>query len=262
MVDNKSKRWKDLYFGHELYCGGHLIQATLAYYRVTGETLLYDVATKWADYTCDYFESEVTQGTPGHPEIEMALVELYRETGKKRYLELSKFFIENRGKNLLEGDKRFQDHLPIREQTTMEGHAVRQLYLDSGVTDIYAETGDESLLDTLKKQWNNFTQKKMAITGGAGAIYKHEKFGDDYELPNKEGYYETCAAIASYMWNWRMLQVTGEAKFADIMEQVLYNGILSAVSLERMLIYQAEIKNRLTGLMYINLKIMAEVGNS
>lgn len=228
----KEERWQDLDHGHELYCGGHLIQAAAAHHRATGENILLDVAIRWADYICDKFGPDGEDGSPGHPEVEMGLVELYRETGTEKYLKLSQFFIEQRGQETLDGSRYIQDHLPIREQTTMEGHAVRQLYLTSGITDIYAETGDESLLKTLKQQWHNFTEKKMAITGGAGAKYEGEAFGLDYELHNRIGYYETCAAIASFMWNWRMLQVTGKVQYADIMELTLYNGLLSGVSLD------------------------------
>lgn len=229
---NKENRWQDLTNGHELYCGGHLIQAAVAYYRATGENNLLTVAIKWADLIFDIFITESREGTAGHPVIEMALIELYRETEEKKYLKLAQYFIEIRGKGFVSGRDYYQDHLSVREQTSMEGHAVRQLYLLAGITDLYSEIGDNSLLETLKKQWYNFTTKKMAITGGAGARYAGEAFGLDYELPNRTGYYETCAAIASFMWNWRMLKVTGEAKYADIMEQTLYNGLLSGVSLD------------------------------
>ncbi len=234
LFGNRDKRWKDLSHGHELYCGGHLIQAAIAHHRATGVTDLLDVALKWADYVCDYFGPDAHIGTGGHPEVEMALVELYRETGKERYLDLAIFFIEGRGKRppLLDGSEQLQDHLPIREQTYVTGHAVRQLYLLCGVTDIYAEIGDRSLFEALEKQWDDFVNGKMSITGGAGARYAGEAFGEKYELPNRTAYNETCAAIASLMWNWRMLQVTGDARYSDIMERVLYNGFLSGVSLD------------------------------
>ncbi len=225
-------RWTDMENGHELYCGGHLIQAAIAYHRATGEDRLLNVATRWADYIVGYFGPQAHRGTSGHPEIEMALVELYRETGNAGYLELTRYFVEMRGRNVLSGSSNKQDHAPVNEQTTVEGHAVRQLYLSAGLTDLYAETGDASLLSNLKKQWVNFTSRRMAITGGAGSRYSGEAFGLDFEIPNRTGYYETCAAIASFMWNWRMLQATGEARCADVMEQALYNGILSGVSLD------------------------------
>ncbi len=232
IVDRTAKRWSNLVSDHELYCGGHLVQAAVAYHRATGEKKLLDVAAKWADCAADRFGPNAHPGTGGHPEVEMALVELYRETDEKKYLKLSEFFIEQRGKGVLNGDMKIQDHLPVREQSTMEGHAVRQLYLLCGIADLYSETGDKSLIDTLEKQWSNFTGKKMAVTGGAGARYQGERFGLDYEIPGRTGYYETCAAIASFMWNWRMLQITGTAGYADVMEKALYNGILSAMSLD------------------------------
>ncbi len=231
-IHHPEKRWEDLENGHELYCGGHLIQAALAYKRATGEGKLLNVAIKWADCIDGYFGPEAHSGTAGHPEIEMALVELYRETGNTRYLELSRFFGKMRGQSVLNGSRNKQDHVPVSEQTTVEGHAVRQLYLLAGLTDLYAETDDAGLLENLEKQWVNFTTRRMAITGGAGARYTGEAFGLDYEIPNRTGYYETCASIASFMWNWRMLQATGAAKYTDVMEQVLYNGILSGVSLD------------------------------
>jgi DUF1680 family protein len=233
MLENKKKRWKDFVEKHELYCGGHLIQTAIAHRRATDKNTLFNVAIKWADYICNYFGPGTHKETGGHPEIEMALVELYRETDNKRYLNLAVNFIEQRGKKTsgLHGDIYLQDHLPIRKQTYVIGHAVRQLYLVCGITDIYAETGDKSLINILKKQWDNFVNKKMYITGGAGARHKGESFGLNYELPNRTAYNETCAAIASFMWHWRMLQVTAKACYTDIMEKVLYNGLLSGVSL-------------------------------
>ncbi|MEW6201518.1 MAG: beta-L-arabinofuranosidase domain-containing protein, partial [bacterium] len=230
---HKAYRWQNLAINHELYCGGHLIQAAIAHHRTTGSDELINVAIKWADHVCKRFGPKMHPGAPGHPEVEMALVELYRLTGQKRYLNQAIFFVEQRGKksSRLYSSPELQDHLPIREQTRMTGHAVRQLYLCCGITDIYAETGDESLLNVLKTQWENFVEKQMYITGGAGSRYEHEAFGQDYELPNRTAYCETCAAIASFMWNWRMVQVTADAPYADVMEQVMFNGMLSGASL-------------------------------
>ena len=232
MFENEGQRWRDLTSKHELYCGGHMIQAAVAHHRVTGKTSFLDIATKWADLVCQRFGPGKEHGTPGHPEPEMALVELYRDTGDGKYLDLASFFIEERGKGVLNDSPYLQDHLPIREQTYVTGHAVRQLYLTAGVADVYAETGDPSLLDVLLKQWDDFASTKMYVTGGAGALHKGEAFGAPYELPNGTAYAETCAAIASFMWNWRMLQITADAKYADVMEQALYNGLLSGVSLD------------------------------
>ena len=231
---DKDSWWTDLTGRHELYCGGHLIQAAVAHRRATGDGALLDVAVKWADYVDTLFGPGKRDGTGGHPEVEMALVELYRETGERRHLDLAVYFMEMRGKepSVLNGSPYLQDHLPIREQVTPTGHAVRQLYLASGVTDVYAETGDSDLLDTMKEMWRNFTGRRMYVTGGAGARGQGEAFGVDYELPNPTAYAETCAAIASAMWSWRMLQVTAEARYADEMERALYNCVLAGMSLD------------------------------
>ncbi len=167
----------------------------------------------------------------------MALVELYRETGQKRYLDLAHFFIDQRGKNRMRGlgwygPEYHQDRVPIRDASVIEGHAVRALYLMSGVTDLYLETGEQELFDALLRLWRDMTGGKLHVTGGAGARYEGESFGDPYELPNDQCYCETCAAIASVMWNWRMLLASGEARFADLMEQTLYNGFLSGPALD------------------------------
>ena len=204
-LGREEEKWTDPDHGHELYCGGHLIQAAIAWKRATGASRLLDTAIRWADYICSRFGPDAKRGSAGHPEVEMALVELYRETGSLRYLNTATFFIEERGKGVLDGTAQIQDHAPVRAQVTVEGHAVRQLYLASGITDIYAETGEDDLMHTLKKQWHNFTSRKMAITGGAGARHTTESFGLDYEIPNRTGYYETCASIASFMWNWRCI---------------------------------------------------------
>lgn len=236
MGDNKAKRWQNLFFEHELYCGGHMIQAAVAHHRMTGEKTFLNVAEKWADCVCNRFGRNETPGAPGHQEVEMALIELYRTTGAKQYLKMATVFLERRGtsKSGMAYTPEFQNHKPIRKQKTVTGHAVRQLYQLCGIADLYAENSDISLFETMNQQWNNFTERKMYVTGGAGSRYSGESFGEDYELPNRTAYSETCAAISSFMWNWRMLQLTGEAKFADVMETVLYNGVLSGMSLDGM----------------------------
>ncbi|MBI1298556.1 glycoside hydrolase family 127 protein [bacterium] len=236
-VVEPDRRWADLDHGHELYCAGHLFQAAVAYVRATGDRRLLDVSIRFADYIDSVFGPGKRAGTPGHPEIEMALVELYRETGERRYLDLAVYFVDMRGQGVLHhnrfgGSAYYQDHAPVREQTTVEGHAVRQLYLTTGLADIYMETGEEALLDVLMQQWHNMVSRKLFITGGVGSQHSGEAFGEAYELPNERCYCETCAQIASIMWNWRMLLITGERRFADLIERTLYNGFLSGVSLD------------------------------
>jgi len=229
--ERKKDRWTNLKDMHELYCAGHLIQAGIAHHRTTGKDTLLNIAKRFADHIDNVFGPGKKEGTCGHPEIEMALVELYRETGDKRYLNLAKFFIDERGKGLIGGETYHIDHKPFRELTEIVGHAVRALYLNCGATDLYLETGEKELMEALERLWKNFVERKMYITGGAGARHEGEAFGEEYELPNDTAYAETCAAIGSFMWNFRMLLAKGEGSFADIMEQTLYNGLLSGISL-------------------------------
>src|SRR5579871_829364 len=223
------ERFTNLRDLHEIYCAGHLIQAAVAHHRATGKTTLLEVATRLADCLDRTFGPDRRVGACGHEEAEMALVELYRETGEARYLNLARFFIEERGQKpgLFGNSAYYQDHLPFVEQTEVTGHAVRQLYLTCGAADVAAETGEAAYRDALEALWRNFTQRRIYVTGGAGSRYEGEAFGVDYELPNDRAYTETCAAIASVMWNWRMLHLTGETRFADLMETTLYNGMLS-----------------------------------
>ncbi|HXF60275.1 MAG TPA: beta-L-arabinofuranosidase domain-containing protein [Caldilineaceae bacterium] len=236
-VVEPERRWQDLQHGHELYCAGHLFQAAVAYYRGTGDDRLLKVSCRFADYIDSVFGPGKRAGTPGHPEIEMALVELYRATGERRYLDLALYFVDQRGRGLL-GSHRlgspayYQDHVPVREATTVEGHAVRQLYLTTGLADLYLETGEQALMAALERQWHNMVSRKLHVTGGLGAQHAGEAFGEPYELPNDRAYCETCAQIASIMWNWRMLIITGERKYADLLELTLYNAFLSGVSLD------------------------------
>jgi len=236
-VAEPENRWTDLDHGHELYCGGHLFQAAVALHRATGETKLLEVATRFADHIASLFGPGKRDGAPGHPEPELALVELYRETGEQRYLDLAKFFIDQRGQGKMRGlgwygPEYHQDRVPIRDASVIEGHAVRALYLMAGATDLYLETGERALFEALMRLWKDMTHGKLHITGGAGARYEGESFGDPYELPNDQCYCETCAAIGSIMWNWRLLLATGEARFAELVEQTLYNGFLSGPALD------------------------------
>lgn len=230
--EKKSQRWTNLRDMHELYCAGHLIQAAIAHYRATGKSTLLDVAVKLANHIVSVFGPGKLQGVPGHPEVEMALVELYRTTRTTAFLDLARFFIENRGKGLIGGSSYHIDHKPFKELDEIVGHAVRSVYLNCGATDVYMETGDKDLMETLERLWQNMVNCKMYITGGLGARYEGEAFGENYELPNRRAYAETCAAIANVMWNWRMLLVTGKAEYADIMELALYNGALAGIGLD------------------------------
>ena len=236
-VNKPDERWTDLDHDHEPYCAGHLFEAAVAMHRATGDERLLGVACRFADHIDSIFGPGKRDEPPGHPEIELALVELYRETGERRYLDLASFFINQRGSGRMGGYGRLgpayhQDRVPVRQATVVEGHAVRQLYLTAGVTDVYLETGEQALFDVLTRLWYDMTVRKMHLTGGFGARFVGESFGETYELPSDRCYCETCAAIASMMWNWRMLLATGEPRYADVLERSLYNGFLSGVSLD------------------------------
>ncbi len=231
------RRWQELAHGHELYCAGHLFEAAVAFKRGTGDDSLLRIAVKFADLIAREFGPEARQGPPGHPEIELALVELARETGERRFVALADFFLERRGRGSLIGPKQFpdgyyQDRVPVREAEELEGHAVRQLYLTAGMTDVWLETGDERLRRALDRLWRDLAARKLHITGGVGARRTGEAFGAAYELPNDTTYCETCAAIANAMWNWRLLLATGESRYADLLERSLYNCALAGVSLD------------------------------
>ena len=236
-VAEPDRRWTDFAQGHELYCAGHLCQAAVAHHRATGEDRLLRIARRFADYLVDRFGPGKHPGTPGHPEIEMGLAELYRETGERRYLELARFFLDQRGHAWL-GPGRYnsaayyQDRVPVRDASELEGHAVRSLYLTTGIADVYLETGEGELLAALERQWADLVQHKLYLTGGVGSRHLGEAFGQPYELPNDLAYDETCAAIASILWSWRMLLATGEARFADLIDRTLHNAVLAGVSLD------------------------------
>ncbi|MBN1342516.1 MAG: glycoside hydrolase family 127 protein [Phycisphaerae bacterium] len=246
------KRWSNLRDWHELYCAGHLMEAGVAYEQATGKRKLVDVMCRYADYIGKVFGRGPGQlrGYPGHEEIELALVKLYRATGREGYLRLSKFFIDERGKRPHyfdiearrrgEGPESFwarsyaynQSHVPVREQAEVVGHAVRACYLYAGMADVAAETGDKTLLRACRRLWRNLTERRMYITGGIGPTAANEGFTVDYDLPNESGYAETCAAIALVFWAHRMLHLEADARYADVMERALYNGVLSGVSLD------------------------------
>ena len=225
------RRWTDLAFGHELYCLGHLIQAAVAQVRGAGDTALLEVACRFADLAGDVFAED---GLCGHPEVETALVELYRVTGEDRYLALAGTFLDRRGHGFLGpgrfGPAYYQDHMPVRAAGTMSGHAVRALYLATGMIDVYAETGDRSLLEAAVTQWDAALAAKTYVTGGQGSRHVDESFGDEYELPPDRAYAETCAGIASVMLAWRLLLITGHGRYADAMERALFNVVAASTS--------------------------------
>lgn len=227
-------RYSNLAHGHELYCAGHLMQAAIAQQRATGEHGLLTVATRFADHLVGTFGSSKRTGVPGHPEVEMSLVELYRLTEHEPYLALARQFIEARGHGLLQdlrfGPAYYQDRLPVRDTKSLEGHAVRALYLAAGATDVAMESGDTALLQALVAQWEDMVSCKTYLTGGLGSRWAGEAFGEAYELPPDRSYCETCAAIASIFWSWRLLLATGERRYADLIERTLFNAVLPAVS--------------------------------
>jgi hypothetical protein len=233
--ERTAKRFTEMYRSHELYCMGHLLQAAIAYYRATGDRKLLDGGIRFANYMIENFGPQKRPALTGHPEYEMALVELYRTTGDRRYLDFAGY--------LLSGVERERLHLtadqvqymfsgkPFTSRTEFEGHAVRAMYASCGATDYYMETGDAAYLKTLETLWGDLVNRKMYITGGVGSREAGEAFGEAYELPNAQAYGESCAAIGSMMWNWRMLLALGESRFADTIERALYNGINSGMSL-------------------------------
>jgi DUF1680 family protein len=228
------KKYEELEYSHEMYCAGHLFQAAVANARIGGDEALTAVARRFADHLVDVFLKGGNPGIDGHPEVETALVELYRVTGERTYLELAQKLVNERGKGTITssgmGAHYLQDHLPVREADTAVGHAVRQLYLDAGVVDVYLETGDDSLLECSVKRWEDTVATKTYVTGGQGSRHARESFGDRYELPPDRAYNETCAAIASIHWSWRLLLATGQSRYADLIERTLYNGFAGSTS--------------------------------
>lgn len=240
-------RFNFLNGSHELYNVGHLYEAAAAHYQATGRKNLLDVATKNADYLLKVFGPDKLIEVPGHEEIELGLVKLYRATGRKDYLKLAKFFIDMRGRSDLrrilivqqpDGSAShldslyFQDHIPVTKQTEVVGHAVRAGYLYAGMTDVDAVMGAKTYGNALRKLWHNAADQKMYLTGGVGANRNGEGFGDNYQLPNQEAYAETCASVAQMLWNYRMFLQSGNGDYLDIFERILYNGFLSGVSLD------------------------------
>ncbi len=252
IINDQSKIFSNLRDNHELYCFGHLTEGAVAYYEATGKDKLLKTACRYADYIDSRFGSgeDKCKGYPGHEIAEMALVRLYHATGEERYLNLSRFFIDERGKKPYyfdsETDHKFtpkpgdtslrhfyhQAHLPVREQNEATGHAVRAVYLYSGMADIARLTEDEGLLAACNTLWDNIVNKKMYITGGIGSTNHGEAFTYAYDLPNDMAYAETCASIGMVFFARRMLQIKPDARYANIMERELFNGVLSGMALD------------------------------
>jgi DUF1680 family protein len=235
------ERWvKENELSHELYDSGHMFEAASAHYLATGERIFLNIALKNADLLVKTFGPGKRHVAPGHEIVEMGLVRLYRITGKKDYLDLAKFFIDERGKRQYDkttGDEwkngmYWQDNEPVTDQDEAEGHAVRAMYLYSGMADVAALTGDKQYLEAIDRIWNNMVSKKIYVQGGIGAVPNGERFGADYELPNATAYNETCAAIGDVFWNQRMFLLHGDSKYIDVLEKVLYNGLISGVGLD------------------------------
>jgi DUF1680 family protein len=246
------KRWTNLRDWHELYDAGHLIEAAVAHFQATGKRALLDVMCRYADYIDSVFgpDEGKRRGYCGHPEIELALVRLFHATGERRYLDLARYFVDERGRQPHYFDQEAiergedpakfwahshqysQSHCPVREQDEVVGHAVRATYLYSAMADLAAEDGDETLLVAGRRLFKHLTTKRMYVMGGIGSSKSNEGFTSDYDLPNESAYAETCAAIALVFWAQRMLGIDLDRRYADVMELALYNAVLSGVSLE------------------------------
>ncbi len=229
-----SRRWETVeQLSHEFYNLGHMIEGAIAHYRATGKRNFLDIAILYAD--CVDREIGDAPGkeakVPGHQIAEMALAKLYLATGEKRYLDLAKFFLDKRGRTSGR-DTYYQSHLPVLEQDEAVGHAVRAMYMYSGMADVAALTGDVGYIEAIGRIWDNVTRKKLYITGGVGALHEGEAFGPNYHLPNLTAYCETCAAIGNVYWNHRLFLLHGDAKYYDVLERTLYNGLISGVSLD------------------------------
>jgi len=268
-VVEPDQKWRNLRDWHELYDAGHLMEAANAYFQATGKRTLLDTLVRFADHIDARFGPGDHQrhGYCGHPEVELGLVKLYRATGERRYLDLAKYFVDERGQSPnffdIEAAERGDDptkfwaksyhycqaHAPLREQKTATGHAVRAAYLYAGAADIAAETGDQSLLETCRVLWDDLTSKQMYITGGLGPAHANEGFTFGYDLPNESAYAETCASIALVFWAKSMFDIDPDSRYTDVMERALYNGVMSGVSHEGSEFFYA---NPLASYPYVN----------
>jgi len=250
--EGQEPRYSDLAWGHELYCYGHLIQAAVARLRSGRDDTLVRVALRVADHVCEAFGPDGIQSVCGHAEIEPALVELYRATGERRYLEQARLFVERRGHATLPdiefGRAYYQDDVPVREATVLRGHAVRALYLTAGVVDLAVETGDDELLEVARSQFATTLARRTYLTGGMGSHHQDEAFGDDFELPPDRAYSETCAGIASVMVAWRLALATGDLAYGDVVERALYNVVATALAEDgRSFFYTNPLHKRVAG---------------
>jgi DUF1680 family protein len=229
------KRWTNMDY-HEDYCAGHLMEAAVAYYNTTGKRKLLDVAIRLANHIDSTFRLQNRHWVSGHQEIELALVKLYKTTGNKRYLDLSDWYLEQRGHGYFQirpGSQDYcQDKLPVKEQTKITGHAVRAMYLYTGAADVAAAKNDAGYMNAMQNVWEDVVYRNMYITGGIGSSGRNEGFSTDYDLPNQDAYCETCASVGMVFWNQRMNLLTGQSKYVDVLERSLYNGALDGLSLK------------------------------
>ena len=234
IINGLDKRWTDMTM-HEMYCAGHLIEAAIAYYNATGKDKLLNTAIRLADHMDATFGEGKRVWVPGHQEIELALVKLYRHTGQKRYLHLAHWLLEQRGHDKAKWQRhskgQFQDEVPARDMEYISGHAVRAMYMFTGMADVAAATGSDEYLGAMDRLWDDVVGTRMYLTGGIGSSRFNEGFTEQYDLPNEEAYCETCASIGMVLWNQRLNMFKGDARYADIMERCIYNGVLSGTSL-------------------------------
>lgn len=239
-LNHPEDRWTDME-KHEMYCGGHMIEAAIAHYKATGKKTFLDVAIKFADHVDRNFGPGGKHWVMGHQELELALVKLYKVTDDERYLNLAYWLLEERGHghgrgviwdNPHYGPEYCQDDIPVSEITDIKGHAVRAMYMFSGMADVASEMEVPGYVEALQRVWEDVALRNMYVTGGIGSSRSNEGFTEDYDLPDKTAYCETCASIGMVFWNSRMNRMTVDSKYADIMERSLYNGVLSGISLE------------------------------
>ena len=232
ILGDMNQRWTDM-DKHEMYCCGHLIEAAIAYDDATGKRKLLDVAIRFANHLIDTFGPNKRVRVPGHQEIELALVKLYYKTHDSRYLDFSKWLLAQRGHGAGTWDSPdyHQDLLPVKEQRTISGHAVRAMYMFTAMADVAAATNDREYMVALDSLWHDVVDRNMYLTGGIGSSRENEGFTEDYDLPNDKAYCETCASVGMVLWNNRMNLLSGDAKYADVLERSMYNGALAGISL-------------------------------